>query len=283
MMSARSYLYVPGNAPEKLAKACGRGADVLIVDLEDAVPHAGKPAARAAVADWLAQGPSGPEIWVRVNPGPAGHADARAVIGPALTGLSVAKAESAAEIEVLASLLDDAEAIAGLASGTIALMPLLESGAAVFQARAIARAPRVTRLQLGEADLAADLGITPGPEGMELLWARSLVVAASAAAGIAPPVAPVSVEVRDLAAFRQSTEALARLGFVGRACVHPAQVPVAREVFTPSAEALDAARSLLARYEQALATGTAVCLDEAGRLVDEAVVRSARRVVGMAG
>lgn len=282
-MTARSYLYVPGNAPEKLAKACGRGADALIVDLEDAVPHAGRTAARAAVADWLAQGPSGPEIWVRVNSGAAGHADARAVIGPALTGLSVAKAESVAEIEALAALLDDAEAAAGLASGTIAVMPLLESGAAVFEARAIARAPRVTRLQLGEADLAADLGITPGPAGMELLWARSQVVAASAAAGIAPPVAPVSVEVRDLAAFRQSTEVLARLGFVGRACVHPAQLPVVHEVFTPSAEALAAARSLLARYEQALASGTAVCLDEAGRLVDEAVVRSARRVVGMAG
>lgn len=269
-MTARSYLYVPGNAPEKLAKACDRGADALIVDLEDAVPHAGKEAARAAVAEWLAQGPSGPEIWVRVNPGAAGHADARAVVGPALTGLCVAKTESAAEIEALAALLDDATE----------LMPLLESGAAVFEARAIARAPRVTRLQLGEVDLAADLGITPGPEGMELLWARSQVVAASAAAGIAPPVAPVSVETRDLVAFRRSTEALARLGFVGRACVHPAQLPVAHEVFTPSAEDLDAARSLIARYEQA---ATAVFLDEAGRLVDEAVVRLARRVIGMAG
>ncbi|GGT16932.1 HpcH/HpaI aldolase/citrate lyase family protein [Nonomuraea spiralis] len=281
-MTARSYLYVPGDAAGKLAKAAGRGADALIVDLEDAVRHTGKAAARTAVADWLAQGPRGPEIWVRVNPGSAGHVDAKAVVRSALTGLCMAKAENAAEVEALAAVLDQAEEAAGLAPGTISLMPLLESANAVFEARAIALAPRVTRLQLGEADLAADLGITPGPDGRELLWARSQVVAASAAAGIAPPVAPVSVEVRDLAAFRLSTEALARLGFVGRACVHPAQLPVAHEVFTPSAEVLAAAGALLDRYDQALAAGTAVCLDEAGRLVDEAVVRSARRVMGMA-
>ncbi|WP_433360076.1 HpcH/HpaI aldolase/citrate lyase family protein [Streptosporangium sp. CA-115845] len=293
-MTARSYLYVPGNAPDKLAKAAGRGADALIVDLEDAVPHSGKIAARAAVADWLSnlassggRPPGGPEIWVRINPGEAGHADAdaiaRAAEGRALAGLCVAKTESAKEIENLAKLLDAIETRSRLAPGAVALTPLLESAAALFAAPAIARAPRVVRLQLGEADLAADLGVRPGPEARELLWARSQVVAASAAAAITPPVSPVSVEIRDLDAFRESTHALARLGFLGRACVHPAQIPVVHEVFTPSSELLAAAREVLARYQDALTAGSAVCLDAHGRLVDEAVVRSARRVVELAG
>ncbi|MGI5489920.1 HpcH/HpaI aldolase/citrate lyase family protein [Microtetraspora malaysiensis] len=291
-MTARSYLYVPGNAPDKLAKAAGRGADALIVDLEDAVPQAGKIAARAAVADWLSDLAAsggrpygGPEIWVRINPGEAGHADADSVVtaaGQALTGLCVAKTENADEIEDLARLLDAVEPRSRLAPGSIRLTPLLESGAALFAAPAIARAPRVVRLQMGEADLAADLGIRPGPDAAELLWARSQVVAASAAAAIAPPVAPVSIETRDLDALRASTHTLARLGFLGRACVHPAQIPVVHEVFTPSSETVAAAREVLARYQESLAAGLAVCLDENGRLVDEAVVRSARRVIELA-
>jgi citrate lyase subunit beta/citryl-CoA lyase len=161
-------------------------------------------------------------------------------------------------------------------------MPLLESAAALLAASEIARAPRVARLQLGEADLAADLGVVPGPDGRELLWARSTVVAASAAARISPPLAPVSVDVRDLDLLRETTRALSRMGFLGRACVHPAQIPVINEVFTPTPEAVAEARGILERYDRSLAEGNAVCLDDQGRLVDEAVVRSARRVVELA-
>lgn len=283
-MIARSYLYVPGNAPDKLAKAAARGADALIVDLEDAVPQAAKDTARTAVAEWLTQmgAAQGPEIWVRVNPGEAGHRDARAVLGPAVTGLCLAKAESSAEIAALDRVITEAEAGRGLAPGSVRVMPLLESAAALFAAVELARAPRVARLQLGEADLAADLGVVPGPDGRELLWARSTVVAACAAARVGPPIAPVSVDVRDLDLLRESTRALADLGFVGRACVHPAQLPVVHDVFTPAPDALAEAHDILARHERSLAEGGAVCLDDHGRLVDEAVVRSARRVVGLA-
>ncbi|WP_067186180.1 HpcH/HpaI aldolase/citrate lyase family protein [Microtetraspora niveoalba] len=274
-MSARSYLYVPGDAPEKLAKALGRGADALIVDLEDAVPPAGKDAAREAVAGWLRTADHGPvEIWVRVNPGALREPDVRAVAAaPALTGLVLAKVETEDELVEIDALLTS------LGADRLPVVPLLESAAAVLRAARIAAAPRVARLQVGEADLRADAGITPGPDERELLWVRSQVVLASAAAGIDPPVAPVSTDFRDLGALRESTAALARLGYVGRACIHPAQIAVVNEVFTPVAEELAWARDLVDRFET---SGSGVLLDSGGRMVDEAVVRQARRILGRA-
>ncbi len=272
----RSFLYVPGNAPAVMAKAAGRGADALILDLEDAVPLAAKDSARAAVADYLR---SGGRAWVRINPGPLGHRDVAAVTGLGLLGICLAKAEAEA-LSTLDIVLAQAEAASGAAVGSTPVAPLLETASALFDVLAIARSPRVTRLQLGEADLAADLGVVPGPEGQELLWARSRVVAASAAARISPPVAPVSTDLRDLDRLRDSTIALRRLGFHGRACIHPAQVAVVNEVFTPAAHELEAARDVLARFAAATAAGSAVCLDAQGRLIDEAVVRSARRLAG---
>lgn len=280
-MTARSALYVPGDAADKLVKALACGADELIVDLEDAVPQAGKGAARGTVASWLGALPAeapGPRLWVRINPGAQGREDLRAVVGPGLTGVCVAKAEDPAELAELDALLAGLERERSIPE-PLRLIPLLESGEALFRAREIARAPRVARLQLGEADLAADLGVTPSPDGRELLWARSQVVAASAAAKIDPPIAPVSTDFRDLDALRTSTVSLRRLGFWGRACIHPAQLPVVHEVFTPSAEELARARDVLDRYEEALTSGSGVCLDAGGRLVDEATVRSARRLL----
>lgn len=278
----RSALYVPGDSPEKLAKALGRGADALIVDLEDAVPPGAKATARAAVAGWLgtlppcaglagsgrAPGGRTPEIWIRVNPGSLGHEDLRAVALPAVTGVCVAKTESAAELVAVDGLLADAP--------WIAVCPLLESGAAVLAAADLARAPRVVRLQLGEADLRADLGVEPGPDEREMLWVRSQIVLASAAARIGPPLGPVSTDFRDLGALRNSTHALRRLGFRGRACIHPAQIEVVNEVFTSSAEEVGRARTLIERFES---SGSGVVLDDTGRMVDEAVIRQARRTL----
>ncbi|MEU5882497.1 CoA ester lyase [Spirillospora sp. NPDC047279] len=278
----RSALYVPGDAPGKLAKAFSSGADELIVDLEDAVPLAGKEAARRSVAEWLASGPRGsrgPRVWVRINPGEPGIADARAVALPGVAGLCLAKAETPAQLEALDVLLTGLEKERGLDPGGLGTIPLLESAAAVLAAPALARAPRVVRLQLGEADLRADLGAEPGPDERELLVARSQVVLASAAAGIEPPIAPVSTDFRDLDRLRASTLALRRLGFRGRACIHPAQIPVVNEVFTPTGDEIEQARDVVARHEAALAAGSGVGLDAHGRLIDEAVVRSARRLL----
>ncbi len=284
-MIARSYLYVPGNAPDKLAKVLGRGADAVIVDLEDAVPWASKDEARATVAAWLRAldgQTEGVEIWVRVNPGPLGVEDVAAVVAPGLRGVMVAKAESRADLDAIDDALGKAEAREDLDAGSVGVVPLLESASAVLEARAIAAAPRVVRLQVGEADLAADLG--RGEDVDDADWApiRSQAVLGSAAAGISAPVAPVSTDFRDLERFAASTRALARRGYVGRACIHPAQVGVVNDVFTPSEDSLARARALVEVFDQAVAEGRGVVVGPDGRMVDEAVVRRARSVIALA-
>lgn len=276
----RSYLYVPGNAPDKLGRALTRGADALIVDLEDAVPANAKDAARRSVAAWLGSGVEAgdTELWVRINGGETGHDDVRALAGlPALTGLVIAKAEDFAQVAAVAGLLAD------LGDVTTRLMPLLETAGAVLDARKIARAPRVHRLQIGEVDLAADAGLDPGPDESELTFVRCMTVFASAAAGIHPPVGPVSRITADPGALAESTERVRRLGFVGRACIHPAQIPVVHQVFTPAAREIERAEDVLARYEAAAAAGSGVVLDADGRLIDPAVIRLARRTLALAG
>lgn len=284
MTIPRSYLYVPGDQLEKLAKAFDRGADALIVDLEDAVAPSRKDAARQTVAQWLSDArPAGQvQVWVRVNPGEMGLEDVAAVVAPTLTGVVAAKAEKPEDLVALDAALHAAEAAAGLTSGSIAISPLLESAAAVLDALRIARGPRVRRLQLGEVDLRADIGATPGDDEQELLHVRSHVVLVSAACRLDPPVGPVSPDFRDLARLRASTEALARMGFLGRACIHPAQVAVVNEVFTPSADEVERARALVRRFDEAVAAGSGVLVDDDGRMVDEAVIRQARRVLSLA-
>lgn len=270
-MLARSALYVPGDAPDKLRKALDRGADELIVDLEDAVAPDNKALARDIVFSWLEGLPeTDVKVWVRINVGAERALDVAALAEcEELEGFVVAKTETAAELVEL-----DAQLTA--AGSAAKLVPLLESANAVLSAREIAAAPRVERLQVGEADLKADVGITLGDDERELLYSRSHVVFASSAAGISPPIAPVSTEFRDLDAYRASTEALARMGFVGRACIHPAQAQVANEVFTPSEERVAWAREVLEALENA---GSGVAVDSRGRMLDEAVARQARLVL----
>ncbi|MFI9402270.1 HpcH/HpaI aldolase/citrate lyase family protein [Nocardia sp. NPDC052316] len=269
----RSALYVPGNRPELFGKALAGPADVILLDLEDAVPPADKNAARAAVSAWLREvAVAGQQIWVRVNAGAVGQADLAAVALPAVSAVCLAKTETVDQVRAAAEVLGEYEP----RRDAIKICPLLESAAAVLDARAIAAGPRVARLQLGEADLRAELGIEPSADDRELLAVRAQVVLASAAAGIAAPLGPVSTDFRDPQRLRESTWALARMGFRGRACIHPAQLPVVNEVFTPAEDELDRARALVDRFESAAG---GVLLDEAGRMVDLAVIRQARRLL----
>lgn len=267
MTPPRSYLYVPGDRPAMLAKAVGRGADALIVDLEDAVPPAAKADARTAVAAWLRAGPRPVPVWVRVNAGPERAADLDALAGiPTLAGVVLAKTGGRDDVWSASAVL-----------GETPLMPLLETAAAVFDAREIARQPNVRQLQIGEVDLAGELGVEPGSDEVELATARSLVVMASAAAGIDPPVGPVSRIFDDAAALAASTRRVKRLGFVGRACIHPAQIAVVHEVFTPTPAEVHAARAAV----EALAGG-GVAVDAEGRMIDPAVLPAARRTLAFA-
>ena len=134
-------------------------------------------------------------------------------------------------------------------------------------------------MQLGEHDLGAEVGIERSGDDIEFLFARSQLVFGSAAAGIGPPVGPVSVDFNDLERFRASTLTLKRLGFRSRACIHPAQVKVVNEVFTPSIMEVEQARLLVETFDDALERGSGVVRDEKGTMVDEAVVRAARRLL----
>lgn len=294
-MSSRSHLYVPGDQAEKLERAADRGADALIVDLEDSVAPDAKPSARRLVARWLASrgygdtaGRAPAEVWVRVNPvGSARPQDVRddvaAVVGPGLAGVCLAKAQSAEEVRVLDELLAAAEDRVGMEPGSLRVSALIESARGLLAAPSIAGAPRLSRLQIGEADLGAELGIAAGPDESELAALRLQVVVASAAAGIGAPVGPVSTNFTDLEAFAAGTERLKRLGFGGRAVIHPAQIPVVHAVFTPSPEEVRQARDLVERFDAAVAAGSGVIVDECGRMVDEAVVRVARNLLARAG
>lgn len=278
LTAARSYLYVPADQPERLDRSVDRGADALIIDLEDSVAFAGKAAARAAAAGWLARHEQGgPQRWVRINADSAAE-DLQAVACPALLGVVVPKVEPDLVAEV-DTLLTEAERRLEMTPGSLLVIPLIETARGLLLAAELARTPRVVRLGIGEADLAADLGVLPGPDRVELTSLRLQVVVASAAARIGRPIAPTSTDFRDLDAFRASGQALLRLGFRGRTAVHPAQIPVIHEVFTPGADEVRTAAELVRRFDSA---GGSVVTDEEGRMVDRAVVRGAREVLGRA-
>ncbi|MFF3214363.1 HpcH/HpaI aldolase/citrate lyase family protein [Streptomyces sp. NPDC002886] len=297
----RSLLYVPGDRPEMLAKAPDRGADALIVDLEDAVPAAGKDRALELVGDWLdALGSTraqavlpgtepGPEIWIRVNPGARGREESARLARPEVTGFCLAKCSGTKEIEAQHRLLTAAEERLRLPAHTFVLAPLLETASAVLDVHRIARAPRVRHLQLGEADLCAELGITmpdtadrdSAAAGAALVAIRTNVLLASAATGLLPPVGPVSTDFTDLDALARSTRTLRGLGYRSRACIHPNQLGTVNDVFTPTTDEVTAARALLERFEEAARDGSGVTTGPDGRMVDAAVVRAARRVLAV--
>ncbi len=272
---------MPGDRPDRLDGATGRGADALILDLEDAVPVARKELARQTVARWLGEQRSGTaELWVRINPGSAA-ADVAACVTARVTGLVAPKAEAGLLAEV-DELLAAREAVLDLPRRQFAVLALIETAAGLLSAPAVAAAGRVVRIGLGEVDLAAELGLAPSESRAELTPLRLQLVVASAAAGIAAPVGPTSTDFRDLDGLRASTGALLRLGFRGRTAIHPAQVPVINDVFSPGPEEVEAARRLVAAFEDAERRGTGVVTDDSGRMVDVAVVRSARDVLARA-
>jgi citrate lyase subunit beta/citryl-CoA lyase len=280
---ARSFLYVPGDQPDMLAKASSRGADALIIDLEDAVSPESKATARETVGRWLAEAqPPLPQLWVRVNAiAPLRDDDLEAVVGPQLGGIYLPKVASPGEVEEVAALLESFEAGKGVEPRQIRIAPLLESAAGILAATDIAHGPRVSHLSIGEEDLAANLGMHPSGDRRELMPMRTQVVLASAAAEINPPIGPVEINYRDLDALRISSDGLRRMGYGGRTAIHPAQIPVINEAFTPTAEEVAAARAVVEQFELMQQDGSGVGVHE-GMMIDLAVVQRARRTLAAA-
>jgi len=277
---ARSALYVPGDAPEKLDRCFERGADIIIVDLEDAVAPSAKVEARLRVRSWLPAVPPMP-VWVRVNNGVELAQDLAVVVGPGLSGICLPKCADVRELHRVDGMLEAAEVATGLRVGSIRVWPLLESPLAILRAHELATAPRVVGLQIGEVDLMAEAGLVASDNEEELRSHRTGVVFASTAAGLGAPLGPVSPQWRDENLFKRSTEALQRMGFGGRVCIHPRQVAICNDVFTPTTERLDWARRVLEDFELALANGSGVMVDSRGQMIDEAVVRIARRICAL--
>ena len=267
----RSWLYVPGNRPDRFDSAAASGADAVVIDLEDAVPPTAKDAARQAAAAYAARA-AGVALYVRINNprSPWTRDDVAAVASPTLAGIRVPKVQDADEVRTVAGWLHDAGA-------PVPLHCLIESALGVERAYDICRAdPLVAGLVLGEADLAADLG-TSDDDGLR--YARSRCVVAARAAGLPPPVQSVFPNVRDLDGLRASCEQGRRLGFLGRSAIHPRQVPVINAAYTPSAAEVADARMLLESSQRR--DGEAFLLPD-GRFVDAAVVEQARRTLALA-
>lgn len=269
-MTPRSYLYVPADNPQRFATATDRGADAVIFDLEDSVSPARKASARGSLAAHLATvtAPGPVELWVRVNADLLAL-DVPAVAGPGVAGVVVPKAEpeSLAEVATL------------LAGTSLRVIALIETARGLLRAEQVAAAPRVDRLGVGEADLIGELGLVPGPDRQELSGLRLQVVLASAAAGIDAPIGPVDTRLDDTAALRASTVDLLRLGFRARTAIHPRQLAVINEVFTPTVEEAHRARQVIDALAEAEGRGSGVAVGTDGRMIDAAVARAARDVL----
>jgi citrate lyase subunit beta/citryl-CoA lyase len=258
----RSFLFVPGNRPERFAKAAAAGADAVIIDLEDAVAPPDKPAARAAVAAWLS--PDHPAM-VRINGAgtPWFQDDLSICRQPGVSGVVIPKAEQA----------DDLRIIADAVAADVPLLPIVETGAGIWNAEALARQSKVARLIFGSIDLQADLGVTG--ENRELLYFRSHLVLVSRVAGRQPPVDGVTTAIDSTSRLQLDTIRAKRLGFGGKLCIQPKQVSVVNASFQPT----DAEVAWAQRITDAMAAaqGSAVAVD--GQMVDEPVLLRAKAIL----
>ena len=264
---ARSYLFVPANRPERIAKAFASGADAVIVDLEDAVAPDAKEAARAALANVL--NPAQPVI-VRVNAVDTRWfaEDLRLCAMPGVGAIMLPKAEGSNEVR---------EVSAGLAT-VVPLLPLVETARGLWNALDIAQAPGVQRLVFGTLDLQLDLALT-GAGHEELAPFRAEVVLASRVAGMLPPVDGPTAAIDDVETIRTDALRARRAGFGAKLCIHPRQVQPVNESFTPGAEEIAWARRVIAALQAA--QGGVVAVD--GKMVDRPVLALAERILDQAG
>ena len=280
----RSMLFVPGDRPERFAKAAASGADAVILDLEDAVMPERRPFARGEIAKWLAEHERRVPAWVRINPVESNDAltDLTAVIEGRPDGIVLPKARDGADVHRVDHWLEVLEARFGYAQGSIGLLPLItESAGALLKAGSFTDMPsRVKGLTWGAEDLAADIGAlaNKGADGeYELTYAmaRSFCLLAAAAAGV-PAYDTVDIEIRDVAAVERRAGASRRQGFVGKLAIHPAQVAPIHAAFSPTDEEIAWAQRVLAAFDAAPGVGA---LAFEGGMLDKPHLRQAQRIL----
>lgn len=267
---ARTFLFVPASRPERIAKALAAGADVVIVDLEDAVAPADKPAARRALLDWLAANPDA-RVTVRINAaGTAWHEEDLAACRQAgVAGVMLPKADDAAQVA-------HAHASAGKP-----VLCIVETAQGIESLPQIAGAPGCARLVFGKLDLAVELDLVPDeadPEELVFLPWRAMLVLASRRVGLPAPVDGVFTAIGDAAALGRYAARARRHGFGGQLLIHPAQVAVVAAAFTPAPQ--DIAWAEAVRRAAAAAGGGAAVVD--GRMIDAPVIARAERILAVA-
>ncbi|MGI4801182.1 MAG: HpcH/HpaI aldolase/citrate lyase family protein [Janthinobacterium lividum] len=286
----RSMLFVPGDSERKLAKGAGSAADALILDLEDSVAAERTAIAREMVRSYLDTHPDREErqLWVRINPlsTPAGLLDLAAVVGGRPDGILLPKPESAADVVMLDHYLRALETRDGVPLGSTSIIPIAtETAGALFTLGSYAGcSPRLVGLTWGAEDLAAVLGASTnrapgGGFAYPYEMARALCLAAAVSAGV-QPLDTVYADFRDLAGLATDAQASRHSGFLGRMAIHPDQVAVINDAYTPAAAEVAHAQRVVDAFAAAPGTGV-VGLD--GTMLDMPHLKQARRVLALAG
>jgi citrate lyase subunit beta/citryl-CoA lyase len=288
MAALRSMLFVPADSPRKLAKALESRADALILDLEDAVAPAQKPAARAAAARFIAEQAAtlSSQLYVRINPLDSGLAldDLAAVVVPGLAGVMLPKTRSAEDVRRLGHYLDALEALAGLPAGGVRIVPVVtETAQGLLTLHSFQPGiPRLAGMTWGAEDLSAAIGAISNREedgSLSPLYvlANSLCLCAAAAAEV-PAIDTLYADFKDPAGLAASCQQSRRRGFRGRIAIHPDQVDVINAAFSPSEAELGAARRVVDAFAAQPQAG-AVSID--GVMYDMPHLKQARRTLGL--
>jgi citrate lyase subunit beta/citryl-CoA lyase len=276
----RSMLFVPVTVEKFVTTSADRGADGIILDLEDSIAPSQKERARTLIAAAIPQvARNGADVLVRVNrPWRLLLRDLEAAVIPGVAALMLTKVDSPEHVHAVAEIVDELETERNLPPGKLQFVVLVETVTGFFRLEAIAKShPRVVGLSLGTEDFTASAGMLPDPDA--LLYPKQHTVFAARAAGILPLGFVGSIaDFRDQDAFRAIVRRSKRLGFVGASAIHPLQVPVLNEEFAPTAEEVDRAGRMVAAYDKAYAEGLGAVQFE-GAMIDIPVVQRARTVL----
>jgi citrate lyase subunit beta/citryl-CoA lyase len=284
----RTALFVPATRPDRVDKALGVGADIVIIDLEDAVAQALKGEARkTARMKVVEHAPR--RLMVRVNALGSGHNqnDLQSIVGASLTGIMLPKVESGEHIREIHERLLGCERHSGMRPGSVYVVVLIESARRVqniFQILSEAIEPaRAFLAAFGAADYSLDMGIDVSRDGAELHYPRSRIAVACRAAGREPPLdTPFMLDLKDLDGLKVDARRAKQLGFQGKLCIHPNQVGPCNEIFSPTAAEIQYARRVVEVFEKSEAEGVgALQLD--GKFIDYPVVERSRRIIRLGG
>jgi citrate lyase subunit beta/citryl-CoA lyase len=266
-----------------LERALGFGADVVMVDLEDSVPPGEKAAACEMAAEWVPRlAAAGRRVMVRVNSLDTGltSQELDTVVCPELAGISVGKGDSAWDLQQVDQLLGPLESRAGIPRGTIKLVPWIETAMAIVHVYEMARASqRIVGIAFGAEDYTNDMGVIRTDFGEECYYARSAVAVAARAARVAALDGPF-VGFRDPDGLRTDAGTARQMGFTGKFAIHPAQIDIINETFSPHPDDVEYARTVVAAWEEAESAGRG-SLSIDGRMVDVPVVKRAQNLLAL--